>query len=786
MEMNKKLVIVFLLIATLGKGSAQQLAFPTAEGYGKYTSGGRGGKVITVTNLNDSGEGSLRHAIEQRGPRMVVFAIDGTIELQSKLVIENDSITIAGQSAPGDGICIKNFPLYVKANNVIIRYIRSRMGDKHEAEDDAMGAIRVKNLIIDHCSLSWSTDECLSVYNSENVTVQWCMVTHSLSKSVHSKGAHGFGGIWGGCGATFHHNLLAHHSSRNPRFASDGCHPVDFRNNVVYNWGFKSAYGGGRHGKINFVANYYKPGPATSETKRTFFLDPAEDGTGAYYLSENIMCGSETVTNDNWQGVTHNHHRVKAEQPFPFVPIQQDKPAIAYEKVLLHAGCSCSRDSYDKRIIEEVRTGTATGGETYGGGNKGIIDSQAAVGGWPKLNSGIYPKDSDGDGIPDEWEIEHGLDPKDPADGNLYNLNDVYTNIEVYLNLLVSSEIYFSLLKKEVDCAVTDKYPVERLSTFSKKLKPVGRILESEDYYVWCCAPIYGEDGKVHVFYSRWPAKYGMGGWISKCEIAHAIADCPEGPYTYIETVLAPRPGYFDATTCHNPHIQYVNGTYYLFYMGNSDSSVYTKRIGLAQSPSLYGPWERSDNPILEAGETGAWDDCNTTNPAFVSHPNGEAWLYYKSWNKEAYQNQKGAIRANRKYGLAMADKVDGVYKRYTGNPVVDFSIHGDNKQVEDAYVYIENGKFKMLMRDMGYFDHEVGLIFESEDGIHWSEPQIAWFGATAYLEEPPAPKHLKRYGRFERPQLLMKDGKPAYLFNAMQGGKYNTASGFIFKISDE
>ena len=218
--------------------------------------------------------------------------------------------------------------------------------------------------------------------------------------------------------------------------------------------------------------------------------------------------------------------------------------------------------------------------------------------------------------------------------------------------------------------------------------------------------------------------------------------------------------------------------------MGNSDGTVYTKQIGLAKSKSINGPWIRSDKPILEAGETGTWDDCNTTNPAFVSHPNGQAWLYYKSWNKEAYQNEKGAIRANRKYGLAIADNIEGEYKRYENNPVVDFSKYGDNKQVEDAYVYIEDGKFKMLMRDMGYFDHEVGLIFESTDGINWSEPQIAWFGADAYLEEPTAPSHLKRYGRFERPQLLMKDGKPAYLFNAMQGGQYGTSSGFVFKIS--
>lgn len=353
------------------------------------------------------------------------------------------------------------------------------------------------------------------------------------------------------------------------------------------------------------------------------------------------------------------------------------------------------------------------------------------------------------------------------------------------LYILYGNIVFKGVLKKQIDVQVMNKYPRNKISDFCKRLLPVGRILESEGYYVWCCTPIYGEDGKVHVFYSRWPDEYKMGGWIHKCEIAHAVADQPEGPYMVIGTVLAPRPGYFDATTCHNPHIQRVGDTYYLFYMGNSDGTVYTKRIGLAKSKSLYGPWERSDEPILEVGEKGSWDDCCTTNPAFIHHPNGQAWLYYKSWNKEDYRNQKGSIRANRKYGLAIADSIEGEYKRIMGNPIIDFSRFGENKQVEDAYVYIEDGIFKMLMRDMGYYDHEVGLIFESIDGVHWSEPQIAWLGADAYLHEPPAPKHLSKYGRFERPQILMKDGKPAYLFNATQGGKYETASGFVFKIEE-
>lgn len=322
-------------------------------------------------------------------------------------------------------------------------------------------------------------------------------------------------------------------------------------------------------------------------------------------------------------------------------------------------------------------------------------------------------------------------------------------------------------------------------SEFCKALKPCGRILETEGYYVWCVAPIYGPDGRIHVFYSRWPAQYGMGGWIHKSEIAHAIADHPEGPYHYVETVLAPRPGFWDATTCHNPHIQYLDGKYYLFYMGNSNGKTNTKRIGLATANSLNGPWTRTDKPILETAPEGAWDDHCTTNPAFIRFANGECRLYYKSWNNKEYETAVNGIKGNRKYGLATAQRPEGPYTRYPGNPIIDFSGYGNNRQVEDAFIWFEAGKYRMLMRDMGFFNQEVGLFFESEDGLNWSTPQIGWHAASHYVNEPPAPKHLKRYGRFERPQLLIKNGRPVYMFNAMQGGKYNSASGFVFKIEE-
>lgn len=439
---------------------AQQIAFPGAEGYGKYTTGGRGGRVLTVTNLNDSGKGSFRNAVEQSGPRVIVFAIDGTIELKSPLRINNDSITIAGQSAPGDGICLKDYPLVINAGNVIVRYLRVRVGDRYKLDSDGLGGGRYgqKNVILDHISVSWSIDECLSIYKTENLTVQWCLVAHSLNTSVHTKGSHGFGGIWGGYKATFHHNLLANHASRNPRFASvDGTKWVDYRNNVVYNWGFKTAYGGGHHAEINMVNNYYKPGPA-SEHQR--LLDVAEDGTGRYYVAGNVMEGNAAVTNDNHSAVRdcagkcyiHSTKSATADSgispeaipaegqecasclvdaPFPFEPIIEDTPQSAYKRVLKFVGCSSSRDAYDGEVLRQVKKGIGTFG------TNGIINSPEDVGGWPVLVSGKPLLDSDGDGMPDAWERKRGLNPTDAGDAATYTLDKGYTNVEVYLNSLI-------------------------------------------------------------------------------------------------------------------------------------------------------------------------------------------------------------------------------------------------------------------------------------------------------------------------------------------------------------
>ena len=460
--MRDLLLTACLLFAGAGM-QAQPIAFPGAEGYGKYTTGGRGGRVITVTNLNDSGEGSLRAAVEQKGPRIVVFAVDGTIELKSPLRINNDSITSAGQSAPGDGICLKDYSLVVNASNVIVRYIRVRVGDRHNRDSDGLGCGRYgqKNVILDHLSVSWSIDECLSIYKTENLTVQWCLVSHSLNRSVHTKGSHGFGGIWGGYKATFHHNMLANHASRNPRFASvDGTKWVDYRNNVVYNWGFKTAYGGGHHGEINMVNNYYKPGPASEHHR---LLDVAADGTGRYYVAGNVMEGDDAVTADNRSGVSDrpglqyvptqkNARKTRGispeaiptegeksrsclvDTPFPYEPIDEDTPAEAYRRILASVGCSLSRDTYDSEVLRQVKEGIGTFGKN------GIINTPADAGGWPELKKGKALPDSDGDGMPDAWELAHGLNPNDAADAAAYSLDKSFTNIEMYLNGLVAGK----------------------------------------------------------------------------------------------------------------------------------------------------------------------------------------------------------------------------------------------------------------------------------------------------------------------------------------------------------
>ncbi len=417
------------------------LAFPGAEGFGKFTTGGRGGQVVVVTNLEDNGPGSLRSAIQKKGPRIIVFALSGNIDLKAPLDINNGDVTIAGQSAPGDGICIRNYPVSIKADNVIVRYMRFRLGDVAGQQDDALGANRGRrNIIVDHCSMSWATDESASFYRNENFTLQWSIISESLNQSVHAKGDHGYGGIWGGKGATFHHNLIANHTSRTPRFSGSSSTPnspdelVDFRNNVIFNWGANSTYGGEK-GRYNMVNNYYKAGPATVSSKKDRIVNPSQP-YGRFYVAGNYVAGHPNISQDNWDGGVQCEHpdSVKTTQPFEVTAIGQQEAAQAYEAVLAHAGASHRRDAVDARVVAEVKSGKPTSGKK----KNGIIDSQNDVGGWPELKSAPAPEDKDQDGMPDAWERQHKLDSNSSADAAAYTLDKRYTNIEVYLNSLVS------------------------------------------------------------------------------------------------------------------------------------------------------------------------------------------------------------------------------------------------------------------------------------------------------------------------------------------------------------
>lgn len=440
---------------------AQTPAFPTAQGGGMFASGGRGGKVYYVTSLeDDKSPGTLRWAIGKTGPRTILFKISGIINLKSELKINKGDLTIAGQTAPGDGICIKAYPVIVDADNVIVRFLRFRMGDENAIQDDAFKGNDCNNLMIDHCSMSWSTDECASFYSNENFTMQYCIVSESLRNSVHKKGTHGYGGIWGGKNVSFHHNLIAHHDSRNPRFnglrrsglnyrSSVDEERVDFRNNVIYNWGTHSSYGG-ESGKYNIVANYFKSGPATKKNVRNRITnvdidikpDSCPPGYGKYFVEKNFVFGFKDVTKNNWLGVnvdkTVKSDSCKADVPFNYMTLNQQTATKAYKKVLLVAGASLVRDAVDKRVVNEVKSGKAT----YKGsidGLLGLIDSQNDVGGWPEYKSSAAPLDSNEDGVPDAWLEKH-------FKGKLANETDKsgYTYLEIYLNSLVKT--------------ITDKY----------------------------------------------------------------------------------------------------------------------------------------------------------------------------------------------------------------------------------------------------------------------------------------------------------------------------------------
>jgi pectate lyase len=451
-------------------------AFPGAWGGGMFTIGGRGGAVLLVTNLNDSGPGSLRAAVEAEGARIVVFRVAGIIRLKSALNINHPDITIAGQSAPGDGICVADSSLNLNTHNIILRHLRVRRGQPEGGQgSDNIGGKPLGEVIVDHCSSSWGMDENLSLYfymkpmpegreiklPTRHVTVQWCISSEALNAKNHA-----FGGTWGGQDSTFHHNLFACNTARNPSIGMSG--GFDYRNNVLFNWRHRTMDGGDETSLINVINNYYKPGPATNPDMRSTLARieqrnmyspgnrwkaghwyPDTPGRpGKWYVAGNLVEGSAEVTANNWQGMRGPEDLARVNTPFEGWPVCQQTAPDAFESVLAKAGATLPRrDAVDKRVTEMVRTGKVTTGN-------GIINDPKEVGGYPAYTFSPDPalSDSDGDGMPDAWEKMHKLNPADPADGPADADKDGYTNVEEFLNGTDPQEfIDYTDLKNNLD-----------------------------------------------------------------------------------------------------------------------------------------------------------------------------------------------------------------------------------------------------------------------------------------------------------------------------------------------
>ncbi|MGA2241085.1 MAG: putative Ig domain-containing protein [Verrucomicrobiota bacterium] len=435
--------VVLVLLFCLAAAQLHALpAFPGAEGFGANAAGGRGGRVYHVTNLNDSGAGSLRTGVGTAN-RTIVFDVSGTINLASDLTITKSNLTIAGQTAPGDGICLKGWLTSVQnTHDVIIRYVHCRPGDANcpTFQDDAFHFIYATNCIADHLTASWSIDECLSCTWSTNITVQWCIIGASLNNSCHVKGAHGYGTLlrYGYGRVSYHHDLYIHNQSRNPR-PGDNIH-LDFVNNVIYDWGGAAGYNAndkpdntaGFTNALNYIGNYLVTGLSTTTGNlNTAFASGVTNAASLeIYQSGNFIDsnknGALDGVNTGW-GMFSGHYTQKTT-PFTAPAITTNSAQVAYERVLAFVGASAVRDAVDRQEIDNVRSQ-----------NGNIINSETEQGGWPTLNSTTSPTDTDQDGIPDYWEQALGWDPN--VANNNHTNTDGYTDLEWYLNWLAGPHV---------------------------------------------------------------------------------------------------------------------------------------------------------------------------------------------------------------------------------------------------------------------------------------------------------------------------------------------------------
>ena len=443
------LVVTFFTSAGI---AGEIIAFPGAEGFGRFAKGGRGGDVYIVTNLNDSGPGSLREGFRSAtGPRTIVFEVSGTIQLKSKLLLDKSAITIAGQTAPGDGITLKDFTFQIKnATNVIVRYLRCRLGDQNKAKgakggDDTLNTEDIDRVILDHCSLSWAIDGTHDLRRGGNFTLQWCVLSEALNQSLHNKGEHAMCASYRDLSGniSLHHNLFATCRDRHPTLGSAQEPPryiVDFRNNVIYNWSAGGTANFADH-FINCINNVFRPGPMTDPARLPIAMKGGLPDLAKGHMSGNVFEKREDLTRDNYAALDFKrwlkppskylYRGTLADWKVNTAPDLGDNmprtqsASEAAELVLTHAGASLHRDAVDKRVIDDVRNRRGK-----------LIDSQEQVGGWPVLRSTPAPADRDRDGMPDAWEKAHGLNPNDPADRNADRDGDGYTNLEEYLNSL--------------------------------------------------------------------------------------------------------------------------------------------------------------------------------------------------------------------------------------------------------------------------------------------------------------------------------------------------------------